>query len=510
MPQLSDRARATPGKVAVRMADADHEVLTFAELDRRADAVAGWLVSLGLQPGDSVALLLENCIELPELWFGARRAGLYYVPIAIALTAGEIVYLLRDSGARALITSPAFADRLAALPPQVAPLRASVGGDLPGCIGYEAARDAQPDDTPLPERPLGRELFYSSGTTGRPKGIRRPLTPFDRRVELPPFERTLRGLFTFDADAVYLSPSPLYHATGRFVIRAVEGGGTAVILRRFDAAEALAAIDRWRVTHSHWVPTMFVRMLALPVAVRTAFDGTRHRVAIHAAAPCPPEVKQRMIDWWGPIVEEYYGGTENVGVTYLSSAEWLAHRGSVGRAIVGEIRIVDDAGCELPPGEVGLIRFSGGPTFEYLNDPDRTRDAIDDRGWASYGDIGWVDADGYLYISDRRTDLILSGGVNVYPQEIENVLLGHPAVVDAAVVGVPDPEFGEQVKALVALRDPSTACDALRDTLLDHCAAHLSRIKCPRSIDFEPELPRSDTGKLLRRVLKARYRLTEG
>jgi long-chain acyl-CoA synthetase len=506
MPQLSERARATPDKVAVRMADADDEALTFAGLDRRADAVARWLLSLGLQPGDTVALLLENRIELPELWFGVRRAGLYYVPIAVQLTAGEIEYLLRDSGARALVTSPQFADRLSALPPDLPPLRAALGGPLPGCTAYEASRDAHLDGAPLPERPLGRELFYSSGTTGRPKGIRRPLTPFERRAELPPFERTLRGIFSFDDRAVYLSPSPLYHATGRFVIRAVEGGGTAVILRRFDAAEALAAIDRWGVTHSHWVPTMFVRMLALPDAVRAAFVGRTHRVAIHAAAPCPPEVKQRMIDWWGPIVEEYYGGTENVGVTYLSSTEWLAHRGSVGRAIVGGIRIVDDAGHELPTGEVGLIRFSGGPTFEYLNDPDKTRAAIDERGWASYGDIGRVDADGYLYISDRRTDLILSGGVNVYPQEIENVLLGHPAVADAAVIGVPDPEFGEQVKALVELRDPTGASDAMRAELSAHCAARLSRIKCPRSIDFERQLPRSDTGKLLRRVLKERFR----
>lgn len=506
MPQLSERARATPETIAVRMADAEREALTFAELDRRSDAVARWLLSVGLEPGDTVALLLENRIELPELWFGARRAGLYYVPIPVPLTPGEIEYLLRDSGARALVTSPAFADRVSALPPDLPPLRASLGGPLQGCADYEASRDAHLDGAPLPERPLGRELFYSSGTTGRPKGIRRPLTPFERRADLPPFECTLRGLFRFDDRAVYLSPSPLYHATGRFVIRAIEGGGTAVILRRFDAAEALAAIDRWSVTHSHWVPTMFVRMLGLSEAVRAAFDGHSHRVAIHAAAPCPPEVKQRMIDWWGPIVEEYYGGTENVGVTYLSSAEWLAHRGSVGRAIVGAIRIVDDAGHELPTGEVGLIRFSGGPTFEYLNDPGKTRDAIDDRGWASYGDIGSVDADGYLYISDRRTDLILSGGVNVYPQEIENVLIEHPAVADAAVIGVPDSEFGEQVKALVELRDPAAASDALRAELASHCASRLSRIKCPRSIDFESRLPRSETGKLLRRVLKERFR----
>jgi long-chain acyl-CoA synthetase len=488
------------------MAEADGGSLTFAELDRRADAVARWLVSLGLAAGDTVALLLENRIELPEIWFGVRRAGLYYVPIAIQLTAGEIEYILRDSDARALVTSAAFADRIAALPADVAPLRASLDGGIAACFDYGRVVASHLDGGPLPERPLGRELFYSSGTTGRPKGVRRPLTPFERRAELPPFERTLRGIFRFDDDVVYLSPSPLHHATGRFVIRAIEGGGTAVLMRRFDTAEALAAIDRWRVTHSHWVPTMFVRMLALPDAVRAAFDGSSHRVAIHAAAPCPPEVKQRMIDWWGPIVEEYYGGTENVGVTYLDSAEWLAHRGSVGRPIVGQIHVVDDAGRELPTGEIGLIRFSGGPTFEYLNDPGKTRDAIDERGWASYGDIGRVDADGYLYISDRRTDLILTGGVNVYPQEIENTLLEHPAVSDAAVIGVPDTEFGEQVKALVELRDPAAGTDALRSELFEHCAARLSRIKCPRSIDFEERLPRSETGKLLRRVLKERFR----
>jgi len=506
VPQLRKQAAATPDRVAVRMAEADGEALSFAELDRRADAVARWFLSLGLSAGDSVALLLENRIELPELWIGARRAGLYYVPIAVQLTASEIEYILRDAGARALVTSPAFADRLAALPAEVAPLRASLGGGLPGCTTYEAALVPHFDGIALPARPLGRELFYSSGTTGRPKGVRRPLTPHEQRDALPAFERTLRGLLRFEGPIVYLSPSPLYHATGRFVIRTFEGGGTAVLMRRFDAAEALAAIDRWQVTHSHWVPTMFVRMLALPDPVRAAFDGRSHRVAIHAAAPCPPEVKQRMIDWWGPIVEEYYGGTENVGLTYLSSAEWLAHRGSVGRAFVGEIHVVGEDGRELPAGEVGLIRFSGGPSFEYLNDPDKTRAAIDERGWASYGDIGRVDADGYLYISDRRTDLILTGGVNVYPQEIENVLLEHPAVADAAVIGVPDAEFGERVMARVELRDPDAASDALRDALLAHCLARLSRIKCPRILGFEASLPRSETGKLLRRVLKDRFR----
>ncbi|MFM1987662.1 MAG: hypothetical protein RJA99_619 [Pseudomonadota bacterium] len=508
MPLLKARAALVPDRIAVRMSDDTAAALTFAELDRRADAVARWLLSLGLAAGEAVALLLENRLELPELWFGARRAGLYYVPIAVQLTAGEIAYILRDSGARALVTSPAFADRIAALPDGLAPLRASLGGPVDGCIALEPALDRHRDGGPLPERALGRELFYSSGTTGRPKGVRRPTTPFAQRADLPPFERTLRGLFSFDEHAVYLSPSPLYHATGRFVIRAIEGGGTSVIMPRFDAAAALAAIDRWGITHSHWVPTMFVRMLALPDAVRATYVGRTHRVAIHAAAPCPPEVKQRMIDWWGPIVEEYYGGTENVGLTYLSSAQWLAHRGSVGRALVGTIHVVDDDGRELPVGGIGLIRFSGGPTFEYLNDPDKTRAAIDERGWASYGDIGRVDAEGYLYISDRRTDLILSGGVNVYPQEIENVLLEHPAVADAAVIGVPDPEFGERVMALVETRDAVAAAgsDALREALHAHCAARLSRIKCPREIVFEARLPRSDTGKLLRRVLKDRYR----
>ena len=307
-----------------------------------------------------------------------------------------------------------------------------------------------------------------------------------------------------DAGTIYLSAGPLYHAAPHyFSLQAMREGGTVVAPRRFDAADTLALIEQYGVTHGQWVPTMFARMLALPDAVRARHRLGSLRRAIHAAAPCPIPVKERMIAWWGPVLFEYYSGSEGVGSTGIESADWLRHKGSVGRAIGGTIHILDDAGQELPAGEVGMIWFSGLPSFDYLNAPEKTRAAVDARGWGTYGDIGHVDAEGYLYLSDRRADLILSGGVNVYPQEVETVLAGHPAVADVAVVGVPDPDLGEQVKAVVALHDGMEATAA---ELMAFCRARLSGVKCPRSADIVDALPRSEAGKLLRRVLKERFR----
>jgi len=506
---LQEWAQTQPDKAAIQMADGPS--LSYRELDERANRVAHWLLGLGLPPGGGVALLLENQIRTFELWWGARRAGVYYVPISTHLTPREIAYLLRDSGVSALVTSVAMMDKaegaLALLEAGEVPHRFAMDEALPGFEPYEPAVHAHPATPDLPERDVGREFMYSSGTTGMPKGIKRPLTPYAKRRELPPLEQQLRKMFRLDADAVYISPSPLYHATGRFVIRTIECGGTAVILPRFDPQATLAAIERYRVTHGHWVPTMFVRMLALDQSVRQSYDLSSQKIALHATAPCPPKVKRAMIDWWGPIIDEYYGGSENVGVTFITAREWLQHPGSVGRPITGAVHITaeDDPERDLPPGEVGMVYFSGGVSFVYHGDASKTRGAYNSRGWGTYGDMGHVDADGYLFLSDRRSDLIISGGVNVYPAETENALLEHPAVADAAVIGLYDEEFGQKVKAVVQLVAGQAASTELEATLMAWCRERLSGIKCPRSVDFVAEIPRSDNGKLLRRVLRERY-----
>ncbi|MDB5861738.1 MAG: acyl-CoA ligase [Ramlibacter sp.] len=509
MTRLHEWAATQPGKTAIRMADGPS--LTYRELDERANRVAHWLLSLGLPEGGAVALLLENHLNTFELWWGARRAGVYYVPISTHLTPAEVAYLVRDSGASVLVTSAAMGDlamaTMRALAPGEAPHRFVMDGELAGFAPYESAIDAASPAADLPQRSVGREFMYSSGTTGFPKGIKRALTPYARRHDLPELEKQLRSMFQLDADTVYIAPSPLYHATGRFVIRVIETGGTAVILPRFDAQEALAAMQRYRVTHGHWVPTMFIRMLALDAGIRAGCDLSSLRVALHAAAPCPPHVKQAMIEWWGPIINEYYGGSENVGVTYIAAPDWLQHRGSVGRPITGEVHITaeEDHERELPPGETGMIYFSGGVGFEYHKDSGKTRAAFNGKGWGSYGDLGHVDADGFLYISDRRTDLIISGGVNIYPQESENVLLEHEAVADVAVIGVPNADFGQEVKAVVQLKPGFQSSPQLSSALVEWCRARLSRIKCPRSVDFVADLPRNENGKLLKRVLRDRY-----
>lgn len=485
--------------------------ISYLELDERANQVAHWLLSLQLASGAVVALLLENNQHVFELWWGARRAGLYYVPISPLLTASEVAYIVKDCTASVLVSSVANADlargTLQALDPGNCAHRFAIGGPLDGYESYEASVSTQPRDGNLPERDVGREFMYSSGTTGFPKGIRRPLLPYVRRHELPELELKLRLMFELDAQSIYLSPSPLYHATGRFIIRVIECFGTCVVMAKFDAQAALAAIEKYQVTHGHWVPTMFKRMLALEPSVRNNYDLSSQRVALHATAPCPKDVKQAMIDWWGPIVNEYYGGSENVGVTYIDARHWLLHKGSVGKPILGEVHILAEDGSEreLQAREIGLIYFDGGVDFQYHNDPQKTQSAFNACGWGTYGDMGWVDEDGFLFMSDRRTDLIISGGVNIYPQEAENVLLSHNAVADVAVIGIPNEDFGQSVKAVVQLKPGQVPSTALGVELLDYCRTQLSKFKCPRSVDFVEELPRSDTGKLLKRVLRERY-----
>ncbi|MCS6892221.1 MAG: AMP-binding protein [Rhodovarius sp.] len=494
MPHLKRWAQRQPDKPAAIFPDlGEAGVITFGALDALADAAARWLIAAGFAPGEGIALLLENEPAFLVMTYGAKRAGLMVTPLSIHLRPPEVAHVLTDSGARLLVYSPALSTLAEALPPD--PPRIAV----PEAMAALAATG----DEPLPPRPIGREFLYSSGTTGLPKGIRRPLIPWEKRHE-PEFDMSWKRLYGFGEDTVYLSPAPLYHAApNRYVQRTIDGGGTAVITRRFDAAQCLGLIERYRITHSQWVPTMFVRLLALPEEVRRAHDLSSHRCAIHAAAPCPVPVKRAMIDWWGPILWEYYAGSEGIGTTVIDSETWLRKPGSVGRPAYGRVHILDDAGNPLPPGEVGRIWFEGGAPFAYHNDPAKTAEAYNDRGWATLHDLGWLDEEGFLYLSDRRADLIISGGVNVYPAEVEAVLARHPAVAEVAVVGAPDPEFGERPVALVV---PAAGLSPDAAELQAYAAAHLAGPKRPVRILFVSELPRSEAGKLLRRVLKERLR----
>ena len=376
-----------------------------------------------------------------------------------------------------------------------------------GFESYEEVVADHPAD-PLDEEPLGEFMLYSSGTTGRPKGIARPLSRHSVSRGLT-LNAVLKGLFRVDASSVYLSPAPLYHSAPIGFCTAVQSlGGTVVMMERFDALEALQALEKYSITHSQWVPTMFTRMLKLPEEERARFDLSHHRVAIHAAAPCPRKVKEEMFQWWGPILHEYYGGTELNGLTYVGPEEWLAHPGTVGRAVMGTIHICDEDGAELPAGAAGIVYFERDQTpFQYHKDPEKTRSAQHPRHrtWTALGDVGYVDEEGYLYLTDRASFMIISGGVNIYPQEIENELIVHPKVEDVAVIGVPNPEFGEEVKAIVQPAAGVSADAALAEELIAYARERLAAYKCPRSIDFTEELPRLPSGKLYKRLLKDRY-----
>ncbi|MFM6830754.1 MAG: acyl-CoA synthetase, partial [Novosphingobium sp.] len=416
------------------------------------------------------------------------------------LTAPEIAYILEDSAAKLLFGSAYLSttlDEVAKLKPDVPQLR--IGVDA------EAALAAMPD-TPIADERAGYDMLYSSGTTGKPKGVRIPL-PEDPAIGAP---NSLVGLasqaFGIGEDAVYLSPAPLYHAAPlRWSMTVQRLGGTVVVMEKFDPEQALALIERYRITDSQWVPTHFIRMLKLPKDVRTRYDTSSLKCAIHAAAPCPVPVKQAMIDWWGPVIREYYAGTEGNGFTYIASEEWLQRPGSVGRALLGTLRICDDHGNEVPARIEGQVFFEGGSPFSYHNDPAKTRDATNRHGWTSLGDVGWVDEDGFLFLTDRKSFMIISGGVNIYPQEIENLLVTHPKVTDVAVIGAPDPDMGERVVAVVQPRTMAEAGADLASELTAWLAPQLSRTKMPRQIDFRAELPREPTGKLFKRLLRDEY-----
>jgi long-chain acyl-CoA synthetase len=359
---------------------------------------------------------------------------------------------------------------------------------------------------PIPDEALGTAMFYSSGTTGRPKGILRPLPVCPPAEGLPAY-RFIAALWRFEEGLTYLSPAPLYHAAPNGGVHfTVRHGGTAIIMERFDAEQALALVERYRVTHAQYVPTMFSRMLKLPETVHRRYDLSSLKVAIHGAAPCPVRVKEAMIDWWGPIILEYYGSTELMGVTFCDSAEWLAHKGTVGRTVFGEIHILDADLNPCKTGEVGEVWFKLGSQFAYFNDPKRTQEVLSPDGtMGTAGDVGYLDEDGYLYLTDRASFMIISGGVNIYPQETEDLLISHPKVADAAVFGVPNEDLGEEVKAVVQLMPEVPPGPEIEAELIAYCREHLARHKVPRSVDFDPRLPRLPTGKLYKRLLRDRY-----
>jgi len=504
---LGEYARTTPDKAALINANSG-ETLTYRELDDRSNRFAQFLYAQGLRRGDHIALFMENNMRFLEVAWAASRSGLYLTAVNRYLTADEAAYVIDDSQSQVVVTSMACAAVARELPPKIpgCRLRVMVDGTVAGWESYEQAVSGYPAQ-PLEDEWLGDTMLYSSGTTGRPKGIKRPL------LDLKVFEETRRRdivtHYGFTNETIYLSPAPMYHAAPLCYVMGTQfQGGTVVMMEKFDALETLRLIQRHRVTHSQFVPTMFVRMLRLPEEDRRRFDLSSHQVAIHAAAPCPVEIKRQMIEWWGPILREYYAGTEGNGSTYITSEEWLERPGSVGRAHTGIVHICDDEGHELPPGEIGLVYFERDEMpFAYHNDPEKTSAAQHPvhPNWSALGDVGHLDVDGYLFLTDRKSFMIISGGVNIYPQAIEDALVMHPSVGDVAVIGVPNADMGEEVKAIVEPNSGIVPNDELAEELIAFARTKLAGYMIPRSIDFIDALPRLPTGKLYKRLLRDQY-----
>ncbi|MBL4666696.1 MAG: AMP-binding protein [Sneathiella sp.] len=502
---IRDFAISHPEKAAVIMA-ATGATITYKELDERSNKLAHYFRSLGLQVGDHIAFLLENNDKFHEVCWGAQRAGLYFTAISPRLSVDEAAYIINDCGAELFITSHYKRDIAEGVAPKLPNVNTQLmmNGTIEGYGSYETAVSAFPN-TPLFDECEGADMLYSSGTTGKPKGVKPTEVglPIDSEDNL---YNVLQNLYGFDHNVTYLSPAPLYHAAPlRYNMRVQRFGGTVVVMENFDAEDYLRLVEKFNITHSQLVPTMFVRMLKLPDAVRLKYDVSSLQLAIHAAAPCPIEVKRQMFCWWGPILHEYYGGTEGNGYCTTGPEEWLEHPGTVGKAVIGSLHIVGDDGEELPVGETGTIYFSDGKDFVYHNDPERTAESYNDKGWSTLGDVGYLDQDGYLYLTDRKSFMIISGGVNIYPQEIEDLLISHPKVYDVAVFGVPNDDFGEEVKAVVQPTDMAFAGAEFAEEIMLYCKENISRVKCPKSVEFMKELPRHPTGKLYKKLLRDKY-----
>jgi long-chain acyl-CoA synthetase len=500
---LGYRAAAHPDRPAVIMSGSG-EVTTYGQLDERSNRLAHALRATGLRTGDHLALMMENSSALLEVAWAAQRSGLYYTALNSHLRRSEVQHILDDCGAVAFVVSARLADLAGELDLEGIRLRVAVGGAVDGFEPYEQVL-AGGKPTPVGDEAEGREMLYSSGTTGVPKGVRKTLTagpPGDPTAASVQIAMNI-GARGIGGDTVYLSPAPLYHSAPLVYCMATHRlGGTCVVMESFDAARCLGAIERYRVTHAQFVPTMFTRMLRLPEEERRSYDLSSLTWAVHAAAPCPVAVKQEMMAWWGPIIHEYYAGTEDIGASQITPEEWLAHPGSVGRPL-GEVHIVGPDDEEVPVGETGTVYFAGGREFEYHNDPEKTARMRNARGWRTLGDVGHVDEDGYLYLTDRASDMVVSGGVNIYPREAELVLAAHPRVADVAVFGVPDEEMGEALLAVVLPDDAGDPPDA--DGLIGWCRERLAPYKCPRSVVFTDVMPRDPSGKLFKRVLRDPY-----
>jgi len=499
-----------PGKSAIIMATSG-ETVSYSEFEARANQVAHLLRAAGLQRGDHISVFMENSARMLEIEAGAERTGLYYTLINSYLAPDEVAYIVTNSKSRLLFSSAAkreVAVAAAGSCPQLERLLMTgtgPGGAPEGWDSYEAAVAGYPTD-PVADESLGAAMLYSSGTTGQPKGVLRDLPEVSPGEALPVMQ-FVSAMFGLRPGMTYLNPAPLYHsAPAASVSAAIRLGATVVVMEHFEAEQWLALVERYRVTNCQMVPVMFSRLLRLPEETRTRYDTSSLECIVHAAAPCPVHVKKAIIDWLGPIVTEYYGATEANGFTFCDSEQWLTHPGTVGRPILGEVLILDDDGNDCPAGEDGTIWFRGATAFQYFGDPAKTAASRRDGGMTStVGDVGHVDAEGYLYLTDRKSYMIISGGVNIYPQETENLLSGHPAVLDVAVIGVPNEDLGEEVKAVVQLADPAAASPELAAELIAYCRDRLTHFKCPRTIDFVPDLPRSPTGKLYKRLLRDAY-----
>ncbi|MES2538335.1 MAG: AMP-binding protein [Pseudomonadota bacterium] len=503
---MREWAQREPDRIAVVFGE---QRTTYGELEASANRLANWFGSIGLQRGQHVAAILPNGPLVFVLVWAAYRSGLYITPVSNALSAQEAAYVVRNSEARVVLVDVAFAsvgESLPALCADCGDVRwVATSAPIAGFEQMEVLLQDMPA-SPRAYEPPGNMMFYTSGTTGAPKGVYRPLLPEDYQG-LPPFSADLVPLYQLDEHSHYLSPAPLYHAAPlRFGLSMLTVGGTVYVMEKFDAARALDLLQHEHITHSQWVPAMFQRMLKLPEERRAAFSAPHLRVAIHAAAPCPQPLKRQMIDWWGPVLLEYYSGSEGVGLTDLTSEEWLKKPGSVGRARKGIPHILGDTDEELGPNQVGRIYFSGTSRFEYFNEPEKTAARTSPQGWQTMGDVGYLDEDGYLFLTDRLDDMIISGGVNVYPQEIENTMMESPLVADCGVVGIDDEAFGERPMAFIVLNDPALNEAEAIEALQAFAESKLGRIKRPAGFRIMPVLPRSPTGKLLRRALREERR----
>lgn len=495
MAHIHDHAFTMPNKIAMVAPNSDK--ITWKMLNNASIAVANILQRSGVTPGQVVSLMMENRAEYMIVMWAALRFGVYIAPINWHLKEDEVAYIVSDSDSVLVISSDQHdpITSLLAIP--------CINIDEPHIIGViQQALASEEHISPNFTQTEGQVMFYSSGTTGKPKGIRRPTVNRDFGTP-PPVDGFIAASYGLDSNSIYLSPAPMYHAAPlNWSLAVLRLGGCLVTMPKFDAEEFLSAIDKHRITHTQLVPTMFVRLLALPSDVRSQYDLSSLQMAVHAAAPCAPEIKKAMLAWWGNIIHEYYGGSEANGVTALGPEEWLSHQGSVGKAVLGKLHICDEDGNELAANQSGTVYFSGLPDFEYYKDPEKTCEAYNYKGYSTLGDIGHMDEDGFLYLTDRRAFTIVSGGVNIYPQEIENILILHPKVADVAVLGMPNPEFGEEVVAVIEpVTMPESVAD-FADTISRYCKDKLAGFKCPRQIILQAQLPRMPNGKLLKRLIK--------